>query len=88
MPRTNEGIKTEDAQSRPRRSRPEPYQLEALKKLLHRTSTPSIEQRNALALEVGMYVNFIPSCHILYSPPHQGPRQSHKLVPQHSPNGP
>ncbi|KAG2149481.1 hypothetical protein BD769DRAFT_1659037 [Suillus cothurnatus] len=54
MPRTNEGIKTEDAQSRPRRSRPEPYQLEALKKLLHRTSTPSIEQRNALALEVGM----------------------------------
>lgn len=47
-------IKAEDAQSRPRRSRPEPYQLEALKKLLHRTSTPSIEQRNALALEVGM----------------------------------
>ncbi|KAG2138701.1 uncharacterized protein EDB93DRAFT_713678 [Suillus bovinus] len=54
MPRTHEGIKGEDAQSRPRRSRPEPYQLEALKKLLHRTSTPSIEQRNALAMEVGM----------------------------------
>ncbi|KAG2350931.1 hypothetical protein BDR05DRAFT_955073 [Suillus weaverae] len=50
----HDGIKGEDAQSRPRRSRPEPYQLEALKKLLHRTSTPSIEQRNALALEVGM----------------------------------
>ncbi|KAG1857617.1 hypothetical protein C8R48DRAFT_276538 [Suillus tomentosus] len=54
MPRTHEGIKGEDAQSRPRRSRPEPYQLEALKKLLHRTSTPSIEQRNALAMDVGM----------------------------------
>ncbi|KAG2155691.1 hypothetical protein DEU56DRAFT_768682 [Suillus clintonianus] len=54
MPRTNEGAKGEDSHARPRRSRPEPYQLEALKKLLHRTSTPSIEQRNALALEVGM----------------------------------
>ncbi|OAX42103.1 hypothetical protein K503DRAFT_854204 [Rhizopogon vinicolor AM-OR11-026] len=52
--RSNEGTKGEDAHPRPRRSRPEPYQLEALKKLLHRTSTPSIEQRNALALEVGM----------------------------------
>ncbi|KAG1754751.1 uncharacterized protein EDB91DRAFT_1342536 [Suillus paluster] len=54
VPQTNEGIKGEDTHARPRRSRPEPYQLEALKKLLHRTSTPSIEQRNALALEVGM----------------------------------
>lgn len=54
--RSNEGTKAEDGHARPRRSRPEPYQLEALKKLLHRTSTPSIEQRNALALEVGMYV--------------------------------
>jgi hypothetical protein len=54
--RNNEGTKGEDTHNRPRRSRPEPYQLEALKKLLHRTSTPSIEQRNALASEVGMYV--------------------------------
>ncbi|KAG0707598.1 hypothetical protein DFH29DRAFT_896519 [Suillus ampliporus] len=54
VPQTNEGIKGEDTHPRPRRSRPEPFQLEALKKLLHRTSTPSIEQRNALALEVGM----------------------------------
>ncbi|OAX30908.1 hypothetical protein K503DRAFT_806574, partial [Rhizopogon vinicolor AM-OR11-026] len=48
------GTKGEDAHPRPRRSHPEPYQLEALKKLLHRASTPSIEPRNALALEVGM----------------------------------
>ncbi|KZT73209.1 hypothetical protein DAEQUDRAFT_721783 [Daedalea quercina L-15889] len=41
---------------RPRRTRPEPYQLEALKKLFHRTATPSIEERGALALEVGMDV--------------------------------
>lgn len=68
MPRTHEGIKGEDAQSRPRRSRPEPYQLEALKKLLHRTSTPSIEQRNALAMDVGMYVKFIPAYRLLTSP--------------------
>ncbi|KIJ66404.1 hypothetical protein HYDPIDRAFT_26755 [Hydnomerulius pinastri MD-312] len=43
-----------DGLVRPRRSRPEPHQLDALKKLLHRTSTPSIEERSALALEVGM----------------------------------
>jgi len=41
---------------RPRRTRPEPHQLEALKKLYRRTSTPSIEERGALALEVGMDV--------------------------------
>lgn len=41
---------------RPRRTRPEPHQLEALKKLFRRTSTPSIEERGALALEVGMDV--------------------------------
>lgn len=41
-------------QSRPRRSRPEPYQLDALKGLFNRTSTPTIEERSALALEIGM----------------------------------
>lgn len=41
---------------RPRRTRPEPHQLEALQKLYSRTSNPSIEERNALALEVGMCV--------------------------------
>jgi hypothetical protein len=41
---------------RPRRTRPEPHQLEALQKLYNRTSNPSIEERGALALEVGMYV--------------------------------
>jgi hypothetical protein len=42
------------SQSRPRRSRPEPYQLDALKGLFTRTSTPTIEERSALALEIGM----------------------------------
>ncbi|PIL31395.1 transcription factor [Ganoderma sinense ZZ0214-1] len=41
---------------RPRRTRPEPYQLEALKKLFHRTKTPSIEDRQRLAAEIGMDV--------------------------------
>ncbi|KAF5332550.1 hypothetical protein D9611_005085 [Ephemerocybe angulata] len=41
-------------QSRPRRSRPEPYQLDALKGLFTRTATPTIEERSALALEIGM----------------------------------
>ncbi|KAI0783406.1 hypothetical protein C8Q75DRAFT_810990 [Abortiporus biennis] len=44
------------ANSRARRSRPEPYQLDALKKLFHRTQTPSIEERGALALEINMDV--------------------------------
>ncbi|CAL1694380.1 unnamed protein product [Somion occarium] len=39
---------------RSRRTRPDPYQLEALKKLFHRTPTPSIEERGALALEINM----------------------------------
>ncbi|KAG6911360.1 hypothetical protein DXG01_001031 [Tephrocybe rancida] len=43
--------------SRPRRSRPEPYQLDALKDLFTKTSTPSIEERSALALEIGMDVS-------------------------------
>lgn len=42
--------------SRSRRTRPEPYQLEALKKLFQRTATPSIEERGALALEINMDV--------------------------------
>lgn len=42
--------------SRPRRTRPEPYQLEELKKLNAKTSNPSIEERSALALEIGMWV--------------------------------
>ncbi|KAA1467765.1 homeobox-domain-containing protein [Dentipellis sp. KUC8613] len=41
---------------RPRRTRPEPHQLEALQKLYNRTSSPSIDERTALALEVGMDV--------------------------------
>lgn len=39
---------------RPRRSRPEPYQLDALKELFTKTPTPSIEERSALAAEIGM----------------------------------
>ncbi|KAF9451394.1 homeobox-domain-containing protein, partial [Macrolepiota fuliginosa MF-IS2] len=42
--------------SRPRRSRPEPYQLDALKELFRKTATPTIEERSALALEIGMDV--------------------------------
>ncbi|KAG6846080.1 hypothetical protein H0H87_006444 [Tephrocybe sp. NHM501043] len=42
--------------SRPRRSRPEPYQLDALKDLFTKTSTPSIEERSTLASEIGMDV--------------------------------
>ncbi|VDB94523.1 unnamed protein product [Peniophora sp. CBMAI 1063] len=40
--------------SRPRRSRPSPQQLTALRRLYRQTATPSIEERNALALEIGM----------------------------------
>ncbi|KAH9486332.1 Homeobox protein 10 [Psilocybe cubensis] len=42
--------------ARPRRSRPEPYQLDALKVLFTKTATPTIEERSALALEIGMDV--------------------------------
>jgi len=51
---SSENARAEDTLARPRRSRPEPHQLDALKKLLHRTLTPSIEERSALALEIGM----------------------------------
>ena len=42
--------------ARPRRSRPEPFQLAALRKLFARTQNPSIEERGALALEINMCV--------------------------------
>ena len=51
---SSESARAYDGLSRPRRSRPEPHQLDGLKKLLHRTLTPSIEERSALALEIGM----------------------------------
>jgi hypothetical protein len=40
--------------ARQRRARPEPLQLDALKLLYSKTATPSIEERSALALEIGM----------------------------------
>jgi hypothetical protein len=40
--------------SRPRRSRPTPYQLDMLKTLYRQTPSPSIEERTALASEIGM----------------------------------
>lgn len=40
--------------SRSRRSRPEPHQLDALKDMYNLTSNPTIEERTALALEVGL----------------------------------
>ncbi|KAE9409200.1 hypothetical protein BT96DRAFT_953601 [Gymnopus androsaceus JB14] len=40
--------------SRPRRTRPEPYQLDALKEMFLKTAHPSIEERTALALQIGM----------------------------------
>ncbi|KAI0714929.1 hypothetical protein C8Q76DRAFT_617935 [Earliella scabrosa] len=46
----------EGTHRRPRRTRPEPWQLEALKKLFTRTKTPSIEDRQRLAAEIGMDV--------------------------------
>ncbi|KAH9837341.1 uncharacterized protein C8Q71DRAFT_757793 [Rhodofomes roseus] len=46
----------QEKSQRPRRTRPEPHQLEALKKVFRRTSTPSIEERSALALAIGMDV--------------------------------
>ena len=49
-----ESVRTEDILARNRRSRPQPHQLQALKELLRRTSTPSIEERTSLALEIGM----------------------------------
>lgn len=44
------------AASRLRRARPEPHQLDALKDLFIKNPTPTIEQRSALALEIGMSV--------------------------------
>ncbi|KAJ6610888.1 hypothetical protein B0H10DRAFT_396959 [Mycena sp. CBHHK59/15] len=42
--------------ARQRRARPEPFQLDALKRLFSKTPTPSIEERSALALEIGMEI--------------------------------
>ncbi|KAI0348115.1 hypothetical protein BDW22DRAFT_1404138 [Trametopsis cervina] len=53
---TERSISSASTNARARRTRPEPYQLEALKKLFHRTATPSIEERGALALEINMDV--------------------------------
>ncbi|KIY69391.1 homeobox-domain-containing protein [Cylindrobasidium torrendii FP15055 ss-10] len=40
--------------ARLRRSRPEPQQLDALRELFMKNPTPTIEQRSALALDIGM----------------------------------
>ncbi|KAJ7110308.1 homeodomain transcription factor [Mycena crocata] len=40
--------------ARQRRGRPDPVQLNSLRRLLSKTPTPSIEERSALALEIGM----------------------------------
>jgi len=40
--------------ARQRRGRPDPFQLNSLQGLLSKTPTPSIEERSALALEIGM----------------------------------
>ncbi|KAI6048039.1 hypothetical protein EDC04DRAFT_47785 [Pisolithus marmoratus] len=53
---TVENVRAEDILARNRRSRPQPHQLRALRQLLRRTSTPSMEERTALALEIGMDV--------------------------------
>ncbi|KAJ7169878.1 hypothetical protein C8R46DRAFT_216368 [Mycena filopes] len=42
--------------ARQRRARPEPLQLDALKRLFHKTPTPTIEERSALAVEIGMEI--------------------------------
>ncbi|KAJ7630962.1 hypothetical protein FB45DRAFT_917076 [Roridomyces roridus] len=42
--------------SRQRRARPEPRQLDRLKELFNKTPQPSIEERSALALEIGMEI--------------------------------
>lgn len=49
-------LSTSATLARPRRTRPEPFQLEGLKRLNMKTSNPSIEERSALALEIGMDV--------------------------------
>ncbi|KAJ7805171.1 homeodomain transcription factor [Mycena olivaceomarginata] len=40
--------------ARQRRGRPDSFQLNSLRRLLSKTPTPSIEERSALALEIGM----------------------------------
>lgn len=71
------------AQPRTKRSRPEPFQLDALKQLYEHTTTPSIEERTALAQKIGMYVHLeIHSLLGLNSL--QGCRKSYQLVSQQS----
>ncbi|KAJ6623139.1 hypothetical protein B0H10DRAFT_823449 [Mycena sp. CBHHK59/15] len=48
--------------ARQRRGRPDTFQLHNLKRLLNKTPTPSIEERSALALEIGMWV-------VIFRPP-------------------
>ncbi|KAK7063799.1 Homeodomain transcription factor [Favolaschia claudopus] len=40
--------------TRPRRGRPDTFQLNSLRRLLSKTPTPSLEERSALAVEIGM----------------------------------
>ncbi|KAJ7038176.1 hypothetical protein C8F04DRAFT_1089811 [Mycena alexandri] len=42
--------------ARQRRARPEPVQLDALKRLFNKTPTPTIEERSTLAVEIGMEI--------------------------------
>lgn len=75
--------------SRPRRSRPEPYQLEALRQLYKQTSTPTIEERSALALQIGMYVNLLYEpliSQLIFPMLPQGCRKGHQLVPKSQTN--
>jgi Homeodomain len=53
-PRSTRVHRTTAKATRSRRSRPEPHQLDALKDLYSRTSNPTIEERTALAHEVGL----------------------------------
>jgi hypothetical protein len=67
--------------SRSRRTRPEPYQLEALKRLFQRTATPSIEERGALALEINMDVGKVTNW---FRNLRQTSRKRSKRVSEHS----
>lgn len=53
-PRAPSPLPSETASARTKRSRPEAHQLESLKALYEETTTPTMEQRVSLALELGM----------------------------------
>lgn len=55
-PVTTTGRRARSSGTRPSRSRPGPHQLDALKELYNQTSNPTIEQRTALAVEIGLDV--------------------------------